>query len=291
VAKETIKWHPAFVEALQLELEQYQDILEFKPEYQLNDEPLIMDVLVVKKVKDVVIAKNIGAIFKSDNVVEYKSPEDYVSVEDFYKVYGYACFYASLKKVDIREMTLTFVETRYPQKLLEHLQKVRKYEVEEREAGIYRVTGDIMPIQLIESKRLLPESNLWLKSLGNGLSGEQMRAVLMASRRYKERLGVGAYLYVLAAGNIEVMKEVGKMADQTLKEAMAEIGLLAKWEEEWEEKSRHLWEAQGEQKARQQGEATLQESERQRQELERQRQESERQRQDLERRLRQYETT
>jgi hypothetical protein len=75
MAKETIKWHTAFVEALQLELEQYQDILEFKPEYQLNDEPLIMDVLVVKKVKDVVIAKNIGAIFKSDNVVEYKSPE------------------------------------------------------------------------------------------------------------------------------------------------------------------------------------------------------------------------
>ena len=258
-----------------MELEQYQDVLEFKPEYQLNDEPLIMDVLVVKKTKDVVIEKNIGAIFKTDNVVEYKSPEDYVSVEDFYKVYGYACFYASLKKVDIREMTLTFVETRHPQKLIEHLMKERKYEVEEREAGIYRVSGDIMPIQLIESKRLSKASNLWLKSLGMGLSGERVREVLLASRRYKERLGVGAYLYALAAGNAEAMKEVGKMAEQTLEEALEEIGLLAKWEARWEEKARQQWEARWEEKARQQWESKLRESERQRL--------------DLERRLRQYE--
>jgi hypothetical protein len=104
---------------------QYKDALEFHPEYQLNDQPLIMDVLVAKKAKDVAIEKNIGAIFKTENVIEYKSPADKIAVGDFYKVYGYACFHASQKQVDIREATLTLVETRYPKKLIKHLREER----------------------------------------------------------------------------------------------------------------------------------------------------------------------
>jgi hypothetical protein len=83
-----IVWHPAFIEALQLELEAYQHILQFFPGYQLTAEPLRIDCVVIKKPKDVVITKNIGAIFREHNLLEYKSPDDYVSVTDFYKVYG-----------------------------------------------------------------------------------------------------------------------------------------------------------------------------------------------------------
>jgi hypothetical protein len=36
----SINWHPAFVQALKQELEQYKDALEFLSEYQLNAEPL-----------------------------------------------------------------------------------------------------------------------------------------------------------------------------------------------------------------------------------------------------------
>ena len=35
-----IPWHPAFVEAIQLELQDYADFLEFKTEFQLTSEPL-----------------------------------------------------------------------------------------------------------------------------------------------------------------------------------------------------------------------------------------------------------
>ncbi|MDR0313364.1 MAG: hypothetical protein LBI14_07180 [Treponema sp.] len=147
-----ISWHPAFYEAIQMELEEYSDNLEFIFEYQLNTEPLRIDVVIIKNPKDIPIKKNIAAIFRKENIVEYKSPEDYVSVEDFYMVYGYACLYAALKKVDITELTLTFVESRYPKKLLEHLQGVRKYSVEEKPSGIYSIKGDILPIQIIESR-------------------------------------------------------------------------------------------------------------------------------------------
>jgi len=36
-------WHPAFIEALQAELEEYKDILEFYPEFPLTLEPLKID--------------------------------------------------------------------------------------------------------------------------------------------------------------------------------------------------------------------------------------------------------
>jgi hypothetical protein len=95
-AASTILWHPAFVEALRLELEQYEDALEFYPEFQLTTGPLRIDVVIIKKLKDLVIKKNIAAIFKTGNLVEFKSPGDYVAVENFYKVYGYACLYAEM---------------------------------------------------------------------------------------------------------------------------------------------------------------------------------------------------
>jgi hypothetical protein len=158
-----ISWHAAFVEAIQLELEQYQDVLEFYPEFQLTTEPLRIDCVVIKKAKDVVITKNIAAIFREANLLEYKSPSDHVSVVDFYKVYGYACLYASLEKTPITNLTITFVESRYPRELLAHLRKVRNYKIEEKWPGVYNVSGDILPIQVINSRKLSADENIWLK--------------------------------------------------------------------------------------------------------------------------------
>ena len=97
----SIAWHPAFVEAIQMELDEYRDILEFYPEYQLTSEPLRIDCVVIKKVKDVQIEKNIASIFREIKLIEYKSPDDYISVDDFYKVYAYACLYASFEKIPV----------------------------------------------------------------------------------------------------------------------------------------------------------------------------------------------
>jgi hypothetical protein len=110
---EDISWHPAFLEAIQRELAQYKDVLEFISEYQLTAEPLRIDVVIIKKIKDIPLRKNIAAIFRTVNLLEYKSPTDSLSVEDFYKVYGYGCLYMFLNKISINDLTLTFVESRY----------------------------------------------------------------------------------------------------------------------------------------------------------------------------------
>ncbi|MCL2806252.1 MAG: hypothetical protein FWD26_09965 [Treponema sp.] len=48
------------MEALQLELEAYKDVLEFHPELQLTTEPLRIDCVVIKKLKEVKIEKTSG---------------------------------------------------------------------------------------------------------------------------------------------------------------------------------------------------------------------------------------
>jgi hypothetical protein len=52
---------------------------------------------------------------------------------------------------------------------LAHLGKVRGYCVEEKSPGIYTVIGDIIPIQIIDSRKLSEEENIWLKDLDNEL--------------------------------------------------------------------------------------------------------------------------
>ncbi len=112
--EEGIPWHTAFFEAIQMELDEYNLYLQFTSEFPLNTTPLKIDVVIIKKSGDITIQKNIASIFRKENILEYKSPDHYVSVGDFYKVYGYSCLYSALNKVDIKDMTLTFVERHYP---------------------------------------------------------------------------------------------------------------------------------------------------------------------------------
>jgi hypothetical protein len=228
---ERLNWHPAFVEAIQMELVAYKDNLEFQSEYQLTSEPLRIDCVIIKKPKEVVVDKNIAAIFREFNILEYKSPDDYVSVADFYKVYGYACLYSSLEKVPITDITLSFVESRHPSKLLEHLKKVRKFTVEKTASGIYTVNGDILPIQVIESPKLSTEENLWLKSLSKRLDLSVAGHVNEVADMRRKGFKVAAYLDVIIRANKKLIKEI-YMGYPTMEEVLKEIGFWQKAERE-----------------------------------------------------------
>ncbi|MDR1586128.1 MAG: hypothetical protein LBS57_01585 [Treponema sp.] len=233
-----IHWHPAFFEAIQLELESYRDILEFKAEYQLSAEPLRIDVLIIKKLKDVVIEKNIGTIFRTDNILEFKSPGDHVSVEDFYKVYGYACLYVSLNRVSITDITLSFVESRRPRELLKHLEQVRGFRIEKPWPGIYTVKGDIIPVQIINSRELSAVENRWLRDLNDRLDIPEIRAITAEIQREGKYGRIWAYLEAIYNANLEKMEEAFKMSDTalTLDKVLENIGLTTIWEERGEER-------------------------------------------------------
>ncbi|MDR0683772.1 MAG: hypothetical protein LBF83_01395, partial [Spirochaetaceae bacterium] len=129
-------WHTAFVEAMHRELKLWEKHLSFEAEHLLNAAPLAMDLLIIKKDPALVIDNKIAAIFKSYNIIEYKSPRDNVSIFDFNKVCGYAYIYSAINKVPLEEITVTFIADPYPRKLFASLRRLG-CAVKETWAGIY----------------------------------------------------------------------------------------------------------------------------------------------------------
>ncbi|MDR1742149.1 MAG: hypothetical protein LBR38_09975, partial [Synergistaceae bacterium] len=220
---ERIKWHTAFVEAIRAEFVGYLDALEFDEEKQLTSEPLKIDVLIIKKLADRVIAKNIGRIFRSYNVVEYKSPDDYISVEDCQKVFAYAWLYASQNHVSSRDITVTFTATSYPSGLFGRMEGEMCAAVTETSPGIHVASDFPMTVQFVECGKLSEDENLWLKTLHKGIDAESLRKVW----RMRKGLGVplSAYLYVLYAANPRLVREVGdKDMTAEMRQALIDVG-------------------------------------------------------------------
>ena len=230
-----LAWHPAFYQAIQLELLEWQDELEFQTEIQLTAEPLRIDLLIVKKPKELVINKNIARIFRNYNIIEYKNPYAYFSIKDFFKVYAYAYLYASMKPdVDLADITITFIENRYPRNFLNYLTKIKGYKIEKTTPGIYTVHGDYIPMQIIESKKLSENDNLWLKSLTKDLEVESANAILDAREKCAGKAQMGAYLDLLTRANPDIFLEAQTMAvktkpRRTFEEVFTEAGLIPEW--------------------------------------------------------------
>ncbi|MBM6853466.1 3-isopropylmalate dehydrogenase [Mediterraneibacter glycyrrhizinilyticus] len=224
--KRKLQWHPGFCAALRITLESDLEYLEIHEEYLLSKKPLQVDVLIVKKLKDVAIRKSIGEIFRRYNIIEYKSPEDHLSINDFYKVYGYACIYQAdtdrVKEVDPEELTITFVCSHYPREMLRHLKAVRGITVEDRGNGIYDLKGDPIPMQLLVTPRLSAEENYWLQNLRTDLkAGTEIRTLMSRYEEHRRAKDYEAVMDLIARANWEQMEVEKKMCD-ALNELFAE---------------------------------------------------------------------
>ena len=78
------QWHPAFFADIQIELESERENLIFENEHQLGDETNGDRCACDQKRRPISpLIKNIGRIFRKYNIIEYKSPTDYISINDF----------------------------------------------------------------------------------------------------------------------------------------------------------------------------------------------------------------
>jgi hypothetical protein len=250
-----IDWHPAFFAAIQLDLDEYRDVLEFTPEHQLTDRPLRIDVVIIKKAPGAVIRKGIAEIFKTHNIVEYKSPAVSLSVKDFYKVYAYACLYVSQGKADIQDVTLTFVVTKRPEKLLKHLREVKKCSAKKTHNGIYVVGGDMLPIQIIVTKELSEEESEWIKNLRPEVGQAAAETILEdAQQRENQFPLVKAYLGIFMRVNADAVEEVFMRKDEDFEAMMRRLGYIIperveaerrqwqKQEKQWQAREKQLLE-------------------------------------------------
>ncbi|MBQ2802455.1 MAG: 3-isopropylmalate dehydrogenase [Lachnospiraceae bacterium] len=213
-----VQWHPAFYANIQIEFAGEMRKMYFENEHQLGTKPKEIDVCIIKKHSSEAIKKNIGRIFRKYNIVEYKSPTDYFGIDDFYKVYGYACFYKAdtieADAVKINELTITLVCKNYPQKLASHLSKERKYQIKRYEEGIYYIIGDILPIQIIVVSELSKKNNLWLSCLTDELT--EQRTIDTLVEQYQVYQNNGLYqsvMNVIVHANKDKFEEEKKMCD------------------------------------------------------------------------------
>ena len=235
------QWHPAFAAAMRMELRENGDDLTFEEEHLLSKKPLQTDMLIIKNDKKVEIKNRIGKIFRRYNVIEYKSPQDAMGIDAFYKVIAYASLYkVSNDKEDgykAEDITVTLIRQRYPSKLVKYLQEIG-CTVKKMYPGIYYVLGNsLFAFQIIVSKELRTKENIWLHSLQSNITKETYHDLLDSieglNEKQRELYGDAVLQVVTTAnkGQIEKWKEESKMC-----EALAEI-----MAPEIEERKRKAW--------------------------------------------------
>ena len=195
-----LQWHPAFCSALRLELLEDSENLEFTDEFQLTEKPLQIDCTVVKVKKNCRIKNEIGKIFRTHNIFEYKSPKDELNIDTFYKAVAYACLYKVLPKhvneIPADELTVTLLRDRKPVKLLHELEQTG-YGCQTEASGIYYVSGVMFPMQIIVSSEL--DTNLHVQ--------------LTLGSMYAEIDGQGWGEVYASAKYMDLLHETGKGTD------------------------------------------------------------------------------
>ena len=228
---EVIHWHPGFYGAIELELKQNKSDLIFESEHQLSKEPLRMDMLIIKKQGDVVVQNEIGQLFRRYNILEFKSPDDGLSIDDLFKTIGYACIYKGLgETVDAipeDELTVSIFREAFPRELFEKLKQSGR-RVEKRFPGIYYVTGNLLfDTQIVVTKDLSKKAHRYLKLLSKTVKEQDVRELIEDSSLLQtpgDRHNVAAVLEVIFAVDRKLRKAIeednamGEILDEMLKD-------------------------------------------------------------------------
>lgn len=223
-----IQWHPGFVSAMNLELAENRTDLIYEKEYNLNSKPLEIDLLVIKKDKNTEIVNEIGKQFLGHNIMEYKSPEDQLNIDTFYKSGAYASLYKAYgETVDGREaddITVSIVRQSKPIGLFRYFEEhgirmINPY------CGIYYVLDAVLfPTQIIVTKELNKRNHMWLAALSNDMEKQDMRGLLEKIDGLTQKLDrelADSVLEVSIRANRQIVEEL--RGDESMCQALLEI--------------------------------------------------------------------
>lgn len=227
--KKLTQWHPAFCSALRLELSENKDDLVYHPEYGINTKPIQIDLLVITKTSSVVIHNEIGSIFKGHNIIEYKSPDDELNIDTFFKVIAYASLYKShgqfVDHIKADDVTISFIRESKPLRLFRQLSD-DGMDIEMFSNGIYYIhTNFYFDIQIIVAKELSEDQHIWLSSLTYDISKSKAEKLLNTAAdlyRKDDKEFAESVLQVAMSKNKEIfdiVKEESKMCE-ALRELM-----------------------------------------------------------------------
>lgn len=221
-----IQWHPGFVAAIDLEFEENRGDLIYEREYNLNTKPLEIDLLVIKKDPGVQLANEIGNIFRRYNIVEYKSPDDSLDIDSFYKAAAYGCLYKAYgETVDERgadDITISIIRDAKPEGLFRYFRE-HNIRVTTPYEGIYYVLdGVLFQTQIIVGREL--KSHMWIKALSDRIEKQEMRNLLekvIALTQKFDRELADSVLEVSIKANKKIVEEL--RGDDSMCQALLEI--------------------------------------------------------------------
>lgn len=225
-----VQWQPGFYGAAELEFLSNKSDLEFQREFNLSKEPIRMDLLIIKKLTNVRIENELGHIFKRFNVVEYKNPDDALSIDDYYKTTGYACLYKGLgetvDQIPADELTISIFRESYPREMFKSMKNLG-LEIKERYPGIYYISGKqaLFDTQIVVTKQLANETHRTLRVLSKHATEEDVRAFIKNATKISEpgdRNNVDAVLQVSVSANKEIYEAI-RRCDKVMCEALREL--------------------------------------------------------------------
>lgn len=223
-----IQWHSGFAAAMDLELMENRDDLVYEKEFNLNTKPLAIDLLVIKKIGNEAITNEIGQLFRKYNIMEYKSPEDHLDIDTFYKSNAYACLYKSYGKVvnerPAEDITISIVREAKPYGLFRYFNK-HNIEYINPYNGIYYIMSNILfPTQIIIAKELDKTNHTWLKALSRCMKRNDMIELLLKVEALKikfDRELADSVLEVSVNANKPLVKSL--KGDDNMCQALLEI--------------------------------------------------------------------
>ena len=205
-------------------------MLDFNREFPLSKEPLRVDLLMIKKIKDIILDIDIGRLFKTYNIIEYKSPKDGLTIDDYIKTVGYAYLYkglgATVDAVPLSELTATIVRDTEPTELFKKI-KSEGGSIEEKYPGVFYITGVVgIPTQFILTSSLSKDFHTCLRVLSNKATEEDIKRFIEMTSEFTEPIdkeNADAVMHVSINANREVynkIREENPFMCQALRELM-----------------------------------------------------------------------
>ena len=149
-------YHAGLVAALKTKYDDQYDFMETIKEMVLGEKPPRLDAVVLKKDPNQHLTDEIGCFFLEHNVFEFKGYGDGISINDVYKIEGYALFYMTIDKkvneIPLEAVTITVVQYRFPKDILKELE-AKGCIIHQRNKGIFEISGGpiIFPFQVVDA--------------------------------------------------------------------------------------------------------------------------------------------
>ena len=238
-AEEKIQWHQGFCGVIEWDLRTCKQDLTFETEHELSKKPLRVDMLIVKKNKDIELKASYARAFRQFNVIEYKSPEDGLTIDDFYKAIGYAMLYKGLGEtvnaIPADKLTVSLFRHGKPRELFRCLSEEAGVSVERRYPGVYAVSGYHIPVQIVVTKELAKEERSALRLLTYKVDEEETVRFLRDMERLTDpgdRNNARAALEVIVAANLPLFQRLRREGNM---EQVMRVVFGDDWDRRWNE--------------------------------------------------------